>query len=362
MPVSTAGKGDIVSIHAPRAGRVRPVTAFEPLPGVSIHAPRAGRVPSPSLRPLQFQVFQSTRPARGASLTGYDVMDGSRFQSTRPARGASSGDYPCLHLTSVSIHAPRAGRVYRPTPERCEAVRFQSTRPARGASVLLHMVHHAPFVSIHAPRAGRVDATLFAQGAERSFNPRAPRGARLARSRQVNPVFAFQSTRPARGASRRNREEQSDAKFQSTRPARGASLFAQLQRVRHRVSIHAPRAGRVHSERHLSSVAVSVSIHAPRAGRVAQGLDGQWHATEFQSTRPARGASEFLPPFELVIGVSIHAPRAGRVIAAMFMGNSKQVSIHAPRAGRVREAVLLHLILSGFNPRAPRGARPAGCP
>ena len=58
---------------------------------ISIHAPREGRdgviVKSD---PSKF-TFQSTRPARGATLAGEPVTYARAvFQSTRPARGATS--------------------------------------------------------------------------------------------------------------------------------------------------------------------------------------------------------------------------------------------------------------------------------
>ena len=55
---------------------------------VSIHAPREGRdrmIPDLSISLL----FQSTRPARGATLHRAKYRIGMWFQSTRPARGAT---------------------------------------------------------------------------------------------------------------------------------------------------------------------------------------------------------------------------------------------------------------------------------
>ena len=57
---------------------------------------------------------------------------------------------------------------------------------------------------------------------------------------------------------------------------------------------------------------IAISIHAPREGRDRR-KSGVYHiAGEFQSTRPARGATvsveDILPDDE----ISIHAPREGR--------------------------------------------------
>src|ERR1039457_6646375 len=57
------------------------------------------------------------------------------------------------------------------------------------------------------------------------------------------------------------------------------------------------------------------------------------------------------------IKFTIHAPRAGRDDAHAMWSAVRDVSIHAPRAGRDRCAALVWYAVSGFNPRAPRGAR-----
>src|SRR5207248_1699182 len=77
-------------------------------------------------------VFQSTRPARGATTAFIHLGDAFEFQSTRPARGATP-------VSSLDV---------------CPFV-FQSTRPARGATVAGVVLQGLGPVSIHAPRAGR---------------------------------------------------------------------------------------------------------------------------------------------------------------------------------------------------------------
>ena len=55
-------------------------------------------------------MFQSTRPARGATLILDARVAAHVFQSTRPARGATTPPIALPVADSVSIHAPRAGR------------------------------------------------------------------------------------------------------------------------------------------------------------------------------------------------------------------------------------------------------------
>ncbi len=256
----------MVSIHAPRAGR--DVSALEILPVwssfqstrpargatgkylklelvvlVSIHAPRAGRdvqtVGSGFIRdrfnpraprgarpfhfhaPESLDAFQSTRPARGATVSVFTFIFCGLFQSTRPARGATDCLHGCGFVLMVSIHAPRAGR---------DLGRIRNYRPRN--------------VSIHAPRAGRDTPRTGARLGRTSFNPRAPRGARPSprnfplRHRSFNP-------RAPRGA-RHNKYKliRRHLVFQSTRPARGATAATGDAVSPTWVSIHAPRAGR----------------------------------------------------------------------------------------------------------------------
>ncbi len=85
-----APDGSRVSIHAPRTGRdlwnfgrfLREM-CFNP------RAPHGARWGSRS-RPPWLPMFQSTRPARGATTSPLSHPHQSQFQSTRPARGATS--------------------------------------------------------------------------------------------------------------------------------------------------------------------------------------------------------------------------------------------------------------------------------
>ena len=79
----------IVSIHAPRAGRDSDQRAPTAAEYVSIHAPRAGRDAIDDIAAIDTIMFQSTRPARGATILRQQQADQIMFQSTRPARGAT---------------------------------------------------------------------------------------------------------------------------------------------------------------------------------------------------------------------------------------------------------------------------------
>ena len=150
------------------------------LPPISIHAPREG---SDALVDMQDEVkklFQSTLPARGATYTQRGDDHGRYlFQSTLPARGAT---------TDWQYGLTRDG--------------FQSTLPARGATSHDATTVHAAKISIHAPREGSDGSVNGAVVGRHHFNPRSPRGERPAIAGAGSAAAEFQSTLPARGATR----------------------------------------------------------------------------------------------------------------------------------------------------------------
>jgi len=254
------------------------------------------------------------------------------FQSTRPARGAtgSGGQYS----RRVYSFNPRAPHGARPTAILIDPARsaFQSTRPARGATPCGPIGPCGPGVSIHAPRTGRDEcpssrlrrAKSFnpraPHGARRvarccsltrmCFNPRAPHGARLTVTGLPTSVTLFQSTRPARGATRGDRDVDRDGSVSIHAPRTGRDVPGRSDRGINAVSIHAPRTGRDQDGR-LGDRAPAVSIHAPRTGRDPGDRSGSRRSD-----------------------VSIHAPRTGRDGGHQILGVRNHVSIHAPRTGR----------------------------
>ena len=128
--------------------------------------------------------------------------------------------------------------------------------------------------------------------------------------------WAFQSTRPVRGATRLGAGTVLVKEFQSTRPVRGATCMFVVRcscmkhfnprapcgarppgtRTRERndmISIHAPRAGRDSRPALPGGVVRAISIHAPRAGRDFDASSSKRIAYLFQSTRPVRGATRY---------------------------------------------------------------------
>ena len=146
-------------------------------------------------------LFQSTLPAKGATMNAGDVMAMIQFQSTLPAKGATQGSHRAGSChPGFNPRSPRRER-HESIGLVLQGVQFQSTLPAKGATArrsgcILRNVFQSTLpakgatfswiklalhgtVSIHAPREGS-DVCM-------------PGFGRCSASR-------FQSTLPAKGA------------------------------------------------------------------------------------------------------------------------------------------------------------------
>ena len=168
---------------------------------------------------------------------------------------------------------------------------FQSTLPARGATKLRAVRTVArKYFNPRSPHGERPTRRRNESVCRMHFNPRSPHGERLEAVFVAIDTLKFQSTLPARGATRHSSiPNQSRSPFQSTLPARGATAQA-LQFI-----------GRKYS----------ISIHAPRTGSDASALRAFRCLPAFQSTLPARGATPNSDATACHAPISIHAPRTG---------------------------------------------------
>ena len=159
------------------------------------------------------------RPVPGAGSAARK----SHFNPRSPHGERPGGQARRRNQHPISIHAPRTGSDDRPRRNR------------RGLRI-----------SIHAPRTGSDEAVL--EG--------------------LLFTCQFQSTLPARGATRTATHKRRRERFQSTLPARGATAVAAPAALHGAISIHAPRTG-------------SDGIFSRRSSSTES----------FQSTLPARGAT-----------------------------------------------------------------------
>ena len=141
------------------------------------------------------------------------------------------GERPQLSLQRfahpiISIHAPRTGSDGKRISMWSLIPQFQSTLPARGATKVKQVHAGTKHISIHAPRTGSDLVTLPRIG-HSTISIHAPRtGSDEAYKAFVDKFKPFQSTLPARGATRRSPDERARIVFQSTLPARGATSDA----------------------------------------------------------------------------------------------------------------------------------------
>ena len=167
----------------------------------------------------------------------------------------------------------------------------------------------------------------------------------------------FQSTLPARGATqfRKFFAVYADA-FQSTLPARGATLMAFDIETTPLISIHAPRTGSDNTKTN-QSVSPAISIHAPRTGSDStRPLSSRGFI--FQSTLPARGATDLCAGDGLLLHISIHAPRTGSDVRGQ--PHRQKNSDFNPRSphGERPSRRWCWMRRTDFNPRSPHGERP----
>ena len=156
--------------------------------------------------------------------TGKGIL--RRFQSTLPAGGATYRRERHVHITSISIHAPRRGSDSTAIKSNIANSIFQSTLPAGGATY--HRAHRArkASISIHAPRRGSDVGGYCTTVDGSNFNPRSPQGER--RDYLCNIIYGVYISihAPRRGSDfRADPRYKYQIEFQSTLPAGGATIW-----------------------------------------------------------------------------------------------------------------------------------------
>ena len=168
----------------------------------------------------------------------------------------------------------------------------------------------------------------------------------------------FQSTHPARGATRRYVCTNEGWRFQSTHPARGATVCnALLHLLKLDFNPRTPRGVRHLLAEGQSAILEFQSTH-PARGATRWCCWWRSSAPQFQSTHPARGATA--PPL-LSVSARGHfnprTPRGVRQYAGADLEAIEKISIHAPREGCDLTPSPRSRPKTNFNPRTPRGVR-----
>ena len=164
----------------PARGATQRLDALGHIPGISIHAPREG---CDWRQPVAFSVRSDFNPRtpRGVRRSGLTRWAISQvFQSTHPARGATvlallREGRPVL----ISIHAPREGCDFMEVNRILMGLNISIHAPREGCDGTRRRAGTScSTISIHAPREG-CDLLLLTSGPPAPhFNPRTPRGVR----------------------------------------------------------------------------------------------------------------------------------------------------------------------------------------
>ena len=217
----------------------------------------------------------------------------------------------------------------------------------------------------------RFQSTLPARGATRSrrtrssasenFNPRSLHGERPDVQALLRAFLCISIHAPCTGSDLPTCVAVSSATpFQSTLPARGATLSDWLLLQSNIISIHAPCTGSDQAS-HLKTVTAEISIHAPCTGSDQAGEPAA-EQSGISIHAPCTGSDSGALLCVLASGISIHAPCTGSDKIAMYCRDMIGISIHAPCTGSDAGCGSPRRKRWHFNPRSLHGERRSRVP
>ena len=268
---------------------------------------------------------------------GINMSVANLFQSTLPARGATKDPLAQEKAELISIHAPRTGSDERPACTRKSGAYFNPRSPHGERQLRTGKHVAARYFNPRSPHGERRSCSLSSFSLFRDFNPRSPHGERPGAGLPNQPGHDISIHAPRTGSDHNRALLLSSTSCISIHaPRTGSDHHVGADQAVRVISIHAPRTGsdeRLHERRRFHR---RISIHAPRTGsdRVIRGMPCR--LATFQSTLPARGATNAL---------------------VVHLGNALCISIHAPRTGSDRRKHANSARASNFNPRSPHGER-----
>ena len=165
--------------RSPHGERPTDGDAQAPPRKISIHAPRTGSDRNQRTRERKTKDFNPRSPHGERRFILFHPRLPEPFQSTLPARGATFYSFPSASSRTISIHAPRTGSdMARHGKMAKQGISIHA--PRTGSDALATSFLSAGTISIHAPRTGS-DIPLSTASLVQS---------------------TFQSTLPARGATK----------------------------------------------------------------------------------------------------------------------------------------------------------------
>ena len=260
---------------------------------ISIHAPHTGRDSSETVVQREEEIFQSTRPIRGATgNVGLRIRINNDFNPRAPYGARRCFALVIRLIKGISIHAPHTGRDLLYRRIRSKVFDFNPRAPYGARHGRRRGVSQRRKISIHAPHTGR-DVICHSVVATNLISIHAPHTGR--------------DCSGSRGCCSRKR-------FQSTRPIRGATNgITTCARLGHHFNPRAPYGARLSQHPPLIQQRGDFNPRAPYGARLSTGglgfsKDGDFNPrapygarrnsttditniTQFQSTRPIRGAT-----------------------------------------------------------------------
>ena len=233
-----------ISTHTPLAGRdSRDVKLCRHF-CISTHTPLAGRDNRRKISRDYNLRFQLTRPLRGATRHTLFLLRRTYISTHTPLAGRDAKRPKNTLTRAISTHTPLAGRDFVHSARQSGAADFNLHAPCGArlgfqplSALLFHFNSHAPcgarpryttnstynaqisthtplaerdgrhttgliqrLISTHTPLAGRDRVLRVLVRLEKHFNSHAPCGARRLRNDGEKAIYAFQLTRPLRGA------------------------------------------------------------------------------------------------------------------------------------------------------------------
>ena len=244
-----------------------------------------------------------------------------------------------MWLITISIHASREGSDISWNRWIRILSRFQSTLPAREATSFSISASFKVHISIHASREGSDPWPPYNCSQPSYFNPRFPRGKRHTHDKSIRSRIRFQSTLPAREAT---------------------LCYVHDHLFRPDFNPRFPRGKRPEKIIREVTAVENFNPRFPRGKRRIKRPLKSWPRL-FQSTLPAREATEKQAAKAPKKEISIHASREGSDDGVTVLtAKASQISIHASREGSDRAQLGALWALRNFNPRFPRGKRPSG--
>ena len=186
------------------------------------------------------------------------------------------------------------------------------------------------------------------------FNPRSPHGERPEDDIEDSRLWVFQSTLPARGATRLLTFWTTSGQISIHAPRTGSDAELAFVAQLGKISIHAPRTGS--DLTYSTSPAIrKISIHAPRTGSDTASLLATDGVITFQSTLPARGATKLVAVFARDReDFNPRSPHGERRLARATRKRDNIISIHAPRTGSDEALFAIARAITRISIHAPR--------